>query len=231
MNENNNEWITYKGKKDNKHVDTTKSNSLYRYINDNYLNKKIDSDEAKYISKKKENHKKILCQNIIDDGYCKHDKECLYAHNLEEQNIDQYRKKAFDIINSHNLSNINLNDSKNKLVYKNLLILTNLCSKCIDGKCTGGYNCKYGVCKKELQICRNDLIYGNCFDIECDKMHLTYKGLQPYRKIKLNKFDKKDEIYADNLRNIEIMFKSLKNMEDTKYTYDSDEDCDVSIFD
>jgi len=137
-------------------------------------NKKINTE----IIKDNKNLKKILCYNIITNNVCNYGNKCLYAHTLTDQNIDRKRKIAYDIIiNKKNLDKINLKINYN--LYTTLLELTKVCELCINNKCTGGYNCKYGSCLKKYCICLKDINYGNCKD-KCGLIHLTEYGLNPY---------------------------------------------------
>jgi hypothetical protein len=92
---------------------------------------------------------------------------------------------------ANDLSNINIKE--NKELFEELMIFTKECKNCINKKCPGGYNCKFGVCVKELKICYNDLLNGKCTstlneEIHNDKIikrcqfgiHLTEKNLIPY---------------------------------------------------
>lgn len=127
---------------------------------------------------KSENFKTILCKNITSYGKCAYCDKCLYAHTLEEQNVEPIRKQAYKLIkNTENLSNIDL--TKDQQLYENLLTLTKLCQYCEEKTCTGGYNCKHGACDKMYVICHMDLTKGTC-DNKCGKKHLSKKGLIPY---------------------------------------------------
>jgi hypothetical protein len=130
-----------------------------------------------------ENNKKILCYNIISGKKCNYGNKCLYAHNLSEQNINELREKAYNMIkNDDNLENINLiEDGK---LYETLCQLTKVCSSCEKQMCSGGYNCRNGSISKALKICYDDLVYGNCKYMKCNFVHLTEKGLIPYLKQK-----------------------------------------------
>jgi len=135
-------------------------------------------DEEISRSSRNENYKKILCKNINNVGKCIYNNKCLYAHSLEEQNVEPIRILAYDMIKKdENLSHIDL--SRNKYLYNNLLSLAKECEICLDKKCTGGYNCKHGTCDKKYTICQIDLNKGTC-DEKCGKIHLTKKGLIPY---------------------------------------------------
>lgn len=121
--------------------------------------------------------KKILCQNIINDYECKYGDKCMYAHSLDEQNVSELRKYAYDIIkNNVDLSDITPSDE----LYKILFLLTRYCKNCYSKNCIGGYNCKSGACDKKYVVCLNDLNYGKCDDIYCTNVHLSKKGLKPY---------------------------------------------------
>ena len=122
-------------------------------------------------------YKKILCKNINN---CSYDYKCRFAHNIDEQIIVPIRKTAYNMIKQNiDLSHINLQNDN--FLYANLLCLTNLCIECCNQTCTGGYNCKHGACSANLVICCLDLNSGEC-NGECDKIHLTQKGLNPYKK-------------------------------------------------
>jgi hypothetical protein len=131
-----------------------------------------------YYQRANENLKKILCKNIINEGKCIYGAKCLYAHSLDDQNIDRNREIAYQMIKKDDeLSHINL--SKNDKLYNSLITLSKLCEKCEKGECTGGYNCKYGACKSTFVVCLVDLNKGTCNE-KCNKVHLTGKKLIPY---------------------------------------------------
>jgi hypothetical protein len=116
----------------------------------------------------------------------------MFAHNIDEQLKEPNRELIYNIIyNYDDLSNINIKE--NKELFDELLIFTKECKNCINKKCPGGYNCKFGVCVKELKICYNDLLNGKCTlqlkeeivngkSIKrcCCGIHLTEKNLIPY---------------------------------------------------
>lgn len=147
-----------------------------------------------------ENHnlKKILCQNVIDRGECKYGNKCLYAHSLDEQNIDEKRRLIYELIDDDSdLSDFDLR--KNYSAYKFLLELTKYCKNCSEGKCIGGYNCKAGACMKRYCICINDLNNGNCKTPTCDFIHLTKRGLKPFynkKRIYTQEYDKNKKIFS-----------------------------------
>ena len=165
-NDNNNNDNNNDNKNDNNNND---NNNNYYNDNDNY---NISIKKDKYILKK-QNHKKILCNNYILNNNCHHGLKCSYAHGLNEQNIEPYRKNTYDILNSNSdLSYINFKKYQYKNLMKDLLTLTKLCDMCINGNCTGGYNCKYGSCTEKYLICYDDLNYSYCNNINCNKIHL-----------------------------------------------------------
>lgn len=131
----------------------------------------------KMANKDIKNKKKLLCNNVITNRSCGYNNKCMYAHSLEEQQIDVIRKAAYDILfSSSDLSNINFQE--NITLYKSLKELTKLCDR---QYCTGGYNCKHGICgNKKYQICIKDLEYGDCNNQNCNCVHLTKRGLKPY---------------------------------------------------
>lgn len=142
----------------------------------------------------KQNFKKLLCYNIVNNLKCVYKNKCMFAHTLEEQNKEQLRSFIIDMIYKlDNLSNINIYE--NKILYDELLIYTKECKNCINKKCPGGYNCKFGTCLKENKICYNDLVHGKCYNIlnvlifndiknyRCiHGLHLSEKKLIPYNQ-------------------------------------------------
>ncbi|VBB18089.1 hypothetical protein YASMINEVIRUS_552 [Yasminevirus sp. GU-2018] len=137
-----------------------------------------DSQEYDNTKYKNDNYKKILCKNINSIGKCIYTNKCLYAHSLDEQNVEPVRAVAYDMIKKDkNLSGVDL--TKNKQLYANLMSLSKLCQHCEEGSCTGGYNCKHGACDKIYVVCQVDLNKGTC-EGGCGKVHLTKKGLVPY---------------------------------------------------
>jgi hypothetical protein len=150
------------------------------------------------------NMKKILCRNMITCGECKYGSMCMYAHSLDEQNVNIRRKEAYDIIKgTDSLEHIDLR--KNFQLYKTLLELTKYCKNCDENKCAGGYNCKSGACSKNLCVCITDLNYGNCKNSTCTNIHLTTRNLAPYNKKKTNDIINNDD-------NFVTYFKSNNNI-------------------
>lgn len=156
-----------------------------------------------------QNHnKRLICYSIVNEEPCKYGQKCSYAHDENEQIIDEERKQIFQIILDKNLLDFNtITRSKKNILYKDLLIVTKLCNKCLRHKCTGGYNCKFGICSLSLKLCKCDLLVGDCknpivdINIEEDILkkiggitpldryigcmnghHLTARGLLPYYK-------------------------------------------------
>jgi hypothetical protein len=141
---------------------------------------------------KKHNFKKLLCYNIVNNMKCVYKNKCMFAHDIEEQLKEPNREFIYNMIYlMSDLSNINIKD--NKELFEDLLIFTKECKNCINKKCPGGYNCKFGVCIKNLKICYNDLLSGKCCsnleeeNVEgkiikrCSSgIHLTEKNLIPY---------------------------------------------------
>jgi len=155
----------------------------YRYTRQNFIKKYIPRQdyERKPFHDKNENIKKIFCKNIINEGKCRYGNMCLYAHNLEEQQVDDKRQRALDILHGNDdLSDIDLQYDKD--LYREFRVLTKICDKCIIRKCEGGYNCRHGSCLEENIICYNDLHYGQCKTENCTHIHLSTRGLKPYYK-------------------------------------------------
>lgn len=156
------------------------------------------------------NEKRLICYSIINNEACCYGGNCTYSHSLNDQMIDEDRKFIYQVTLDKNLMNFfSLTNPKTEEIYRNLLPLTNLCENCRNKKCTGGFNCRNGVCDFSLKICRNDLLTGGCLnkiiDIPIDSAivdklksdefviddhyqgclnghHLTKRGLVPYYK-------------------------------------------------
>jgi len=171
---------------------------------------------------------------MISNGSCTYTDRCLYAHILDEQKIDIKRKKIYELLDSIiDLSFIDVN--KHKDIYKEFLLFTKPCLDCINNKCTGGNNCKFGSPSIKYIICYDDLNYGVCEDSNCDRKHLTKRGLKPiYNNISTI-------LHQPTIDNI-IMLKPiidnllLFNMNKTNINLTnedsdiSDEECEKSIF-
>ena len=141
---------------------------------------------------KKNNFKKLLCYNIVNNMKCVYKNKCMFAHNINEQLKEPNREFIYNMIyGMGDLSNINIKE--NKELFEELMIFTKECKNCINKKCPGGYNCKFGVCVKNLKICYNDLLNGKCIlPLEDEHInnkiikrcsngiHLTEKNLIPF---------------------------------------------------
>lgn len=138
-----------------------------------------------------DSRKKILCYNTLMCGSCMYGNKCVFAHNLDEQNIDIIRKKAYDLLKGNNaLNEIDLlNDDE---LYHGLLQLTRVCFGCENKTCLGGYNCKNGAISSKYVVCYSDLNFGKCTNTDCKKIHLTTRGLINHRM---------QEILHNNLQN------------------------------
>jgi hypothetical protein len=193
-------------------------------VQEKKMNKDNRDNESEYTRKQKnDNYKKILCKNITSCGKCIYNNKCLYAHSLEEQNVDAIRLIAYDMIKKNNdLSHVDL--SKSKQLYTNLLSLSKLCPHCDEGTCTGGYNCKHGVCDKIYIVCQIDLNKGTC-DGGCGKVHLTTKGLVPYGVNIMRNLKTKNAIPKATILD-EDFFKKLANCVEKKNKVKSEKDSD-----
>lgn len=142
------------------------------------------SDVNSYINKRrpkatKDKHKHMLCKSTISGSTCQYGSKCLYAHSLSEQKLDGVRDRALKLIRGE-IDGKTINIFQERDLYKALLTLCEMCSKCKEGRCTGGYNCREGACDKSLVVCSANLNKGHCNNPNCDKVHLTEKGLKPY---------------------------------------------------
>jgi len=142
----------------------------------------------------KNNFKKLLCYNIVNNCKCVYKNKCMFAHTLEEQIKEPIRIFIHKMLYEwDDLSEINLNEDK--LLFDELTILSKECKNCMNKKCPGGYNCKFGVCLRENKICFNDMMYGKCYNMlmevnengnvlyKCiNGIHLSEKKLIPYNQ-------------------------------------------------
>jgi hypothetical protein len=140
----------------------------------------------------KNNFKKLLCYNIVNEMKCVYKYKCMFAHKIDEQIKEPLREYIHEMIYIMNdLSNINIKE--NKELFEELMIFTKECKNCMNKKCPGGYNCKFGVCVKNLKVCYNDLLNGKCLSLLNEEnidnkiikrcihgIHLTEKNLIPY---------------------------------------------------
>jgi hypothetical protein len=118
----------------------------------------------------------------------------MFAHTLDEQKKEPIRQFIFNMLYIwDDLSNINVNEDK--FLLDELLILTKECKNCINKKCPGGYNCRFGTCLRENKICYNDMMYGKCYNMLMETnhndiiiyrcmhgIHLTEKKFIPYNQ-------------------------------------------------
>lgn len=177
------------------------------------------------------NEKRLICFSIINNEKCNYGSNCTYAHSLDEQIIDDEKKIIYQIILDKNLMNFfSMTNPKTDEIYKNLLFLTHICNNCDNNRCTGGYNCRNGVCHMSLKLCKNDLLTGECLnkvtDISINKSiinklnehfinecgvykgcinghHLTTRNLLPYYKYVHRKENSKKNKYQ-SVRYIDI---------------------------
>lgn len=167
------------------------------------------------------NMKKILCNNIISGKKCNYGNKCLYAHSLDEQNVNPIRAKVYDILSKNNdLSDINLIED-NKL-YEALCQLTKVCSSCERQICNGGKNCRNGAISKTFKICYDDLVYGNCKYAKCNFVHLTNRGLVAYLKQKNKAKHEKMNLLKNNSSST-----GVKNYFQYKFNYKKNKSDDI----
>lgn len=155
-----------------------------------------DKHSSVYNKNINSNVKRILCTNIVTKKYCSYGKKCIYAHALDDQIIDSDRVEAYNILRSNiELNKINL--VTNTSLYNIFDILTKLCQYCSNNCCPGGYNCHRGACDKRYQICSDDMKNGNCNKINCPLIHLTKRGLVPYRDQQSQKYIKSPKLVTN----------------------------------
>jgi hypothetical protein len=170
------------------------------------------------IEEKKINVKKLLCYNIVNNSKCVYKGKCMFAHNLSEQKKECYREYIYQMINSQDdLSNIDIYEDK--ILFDELNILTKECKNCVNKKCPGGYNCKFGACTKDFKICYNDLMHGKCYNsLTLDEIgtkrcihgvHLTEKNLiSYYQRVPLDLYSNDFNIFPSEY----INYNSKNNM-------------------
>ena len=210
-------------------------NSDDGYFSD--LDIEITKGSEKIYSKKiiplHSSRKRLLCYSIIENNICKYNKNCTYAHTLNEQIIDDDKLRLFKLLVEKNELQIIMNNKeKTNNIYQSIFHLTNICDNCVNLKCAGGYNCKFGVPKKCMKVCKQDFLTGECnnviediiFDSEfVDKMneckidtsetfkgcknghHLTIRGLIPYY-VHIHSNDKNSEMVYNSVRKIDLDF-------------------------
>lgn len=111
--------------------------------------------------------KRLICYSVVNNTDCTHGDNCTYAHSLDDQKIDTDRLDCYQIILSKDLTNLPSNIIDN--IYRSLLFATSVCDLCIKNKCTGGYNCRNGVCYVSMKVCKSNLLSGDCMNIETTK--------------------------------------------------------------
>ena len=202
------EWITVRGKKSR---ERKREHELHS-----------DASDMKRI---------LLCNSVIARKDCKYGNKCMYAHNLEQQNIVPIRKRAYNIIRGY--EDIDTIDAELK---RALIQLTRVCDGCIHGKCPGGYNCKNGVCDEKYKICEDDLFGGNCANVLCNAIHLTNRGLIPLNTHQLPLLDELFVEFSDHPNDNEsqdsVESKDIDHIRNyLEHNSDSDAECTKSIFD
>ena len=106
---------------------------------------------------------RLLCNSIIKNEHCKYGHNCNYAHNIDEQIIDNFNLYTIGkILTECSLEDVLLVNNATAQLYRKLYSYTSICPKCIAHECTGGFNCKEGAPTKELLICYDDFCYGHC---------------------------------------------------------------------
>lgn len=162
-------------------------------------------------NKQKDNIKKLLCYNIVNNSKCVYKNKCMFAHTLCEQKKEPIREYIYNMIYEiEDLSDIDIYEDKT--LYDELTIYTKECKNCFNKKCPGGYNCKFGSCSKDVKICYNDMMYGRCYNYLKEEknnlkiikrcihgVHLTEKNLIPYyQRVPLDIYSEESGIFHIN---------------------------------
>lgn len=134
---------------------------------------------SKSLKKGDNNSKRLLCNNILVYGNCSYGDKCSYAHSLNEQKKDNVRERAYELISDclNGVDYIVDNDIyDDDELMKTLASLCKVCANCVENKCTGGYNCKFGACDQKFRVCGDDLD-DTCDNTNCKDVHLSKIGL------------------------------------------------------
>jgi len=186
-----------------------------------------------------QNEKRLLCFSVLSGQDCIYRHKCTYAHNLDEQVLDIDKGFVYQIILDQSLMNFfSVTNPKTDEIYKSLLAMTQICDKCIEHQCTGGYNCKYGVFDNSVKLCKNDIMMGECINhiqpivmnpLILNKFvdnvtvpvqytgclnghHLTDRGFIPYYKfLNMKEATKKNYYKSTRYIDIDATLKILKN--------------------
>lgn len=199
--------------------------------------------------------KRLICFSVINKTKCNYQEKCIYAHSLEEQYVDEDKFFFYQIVLDKNLMNFfSLTNPKTDDIYQCLFLFTQICNKCLTNKCTGGFNCRNGICHPSLKICRNDFLTGQCSNnivkIEIDNRiihkfekneftrcneytgcsnghHLTSRNLMPYYKYKhILENSKKNKYQSVRYIDINPLNRIFNS---TRNLSDSDESTDEEI--
>ena len=197
----------------NKTKDTQSINHIYehkiQYVQANLDMQNHNHDPSKNLLKSS-NRKLMLCEQYMKNMCCIYGNKCIYAHDIKDQNISQSRYNVYSYI--FNPQNIKLTHD----IYKSLLIMCDICDKCMLSHCIGGINCRNGVYYKGLKLCRTDLLYGNCVDDMCDSIHITSKYIKPLSTYKDFYTDKEQSVYDTDSDNSDDTT-SIQSLDDILY--------------
>lgn len=112
--------------------------------------------------------RKLICFSMIYKTPCMFGQECTYAHSLQEQIVDDFKRMVYQIILDRNLKFLpHMPYHIGQRYYENLMIMTRICHACTNHECTGGYNCYNGVFDSSIKLCRNDFLTGDCKNTLC----------------------------------------------------------------
>lgn len=171
---------------------------------------------------------RLLCCNMLNHSKCNYGNRCLFAHNVDEQRVDNNRMIVYDIIKSKEpLDNIDLSRDDN--LYRTMVIFTRVCRNCTLGLCAGGMNCKHGVMEKKYRLCYKDITYGDCSSVHCDAIHLTIRGLIP-RNSKERRIDTTSTSHVISVPRV-ILTNDYFNGSDSSDDIDDIDDLDIGIND
>lgn len=202
--------------------------------------------------------KRLICFSIINNEKCIYGSNCTYAHSLDDQKMDPDRLYLYQIVVDKNLMNFySLINPKTDEIYNQLLFMTNICDKCLSKQCTGGYNCRHGICDRNLKLCKNDLLTGQCLNklitinipkyisdkimekevTMCDVYqgcinghHLSERNLVPYYKYVHQKETSRKMKYH-SVRYIDVdSMKHLLNDYDDRSSDDDDDDEEIATW-
>lgn len=189
-------------------------NFIDGYDSSDEINIEVTDNDATYIytvpyKPTYNNRKRLLCYSFLNDETCLYNNKCAYAHSYEEQNIDDDKIFLYEIIFDEKLMGFYLvNNPKTDEIYKKLLFFSNICEQCINKKCTGGFNCRYGSFISTIKICKNDFLSGGCLN-KIVEISMDNNIVEKINKISSNSNFKKCNLYLGCINGLHLSQRGL----------------------